>query len=241
MNTAMSPPSGAASVGTASRLLGSRVVRFPFVPLVATWIAIMAGCSCVRGSGVVEHREFALRDFDAVVLDGGPPVEVTIGEDFSVVGDVDSNYWPLLEITTVGRTLRIDREDGGFIHITSSKIRITMPELKRLATESPDVAVEGLAGGELDLHVGFLGEARLAGRLDVLRVRTESAVDASDLTVRNAEVVMRGDEVRLGPVTERLDASGTGTLVLNGTPASAAIDPEIHVERVAAEHAAEER
>jgi hypothetical protein len=197
-------------------------------------VGAAGGCNCTRGAGVVEHREFPLRDFDALVVNGGPDVEVTVGSDFSVVGDVDANYWPLLEITTVGRTLQIDRDDGGLVNMAHSEIRITMPELRSLdlGEAMTDVSVEGLIGGDLEVEVGSHGDVQLTGRLDRLRVRAAGSVDATSVTMASAEVITKGADVRLGVVIDQLEASGSGTLVYAGTPAKTVVDPAIEVRHV---------
>jgi hypothetical protein len=197
--------------------------------------AVVAGCNCTRGAGVVEHRALPLYDFDELVVGGAPDVEVTVGGGFSVIGELDANLWPHINISTKDRVLYVSRDPGGYVEMARSEIRVTMPELKSLeASKWADVSVRGLAGGELEVEVEDDAEVVLTGRLDRLRARThaqfsseEALLDAASVTMSSAELDMSGGDVRLGIVADRLEARGRGRLLWAGDPPTVAVEPRI--------------
>jgi hypothetical protein len=202
--------------------------------------SMAGGCNCTRGSGEVELRALPLHDFDALVVGGAPDVEVTVGGGFSVIGELDANLWPHMDISTKERVLYISRDPGGYVEMAPSEIRVTMPALRSIeASEWADVSVEGLAGGELDVRVSGDAEVVLTGRLDQLRARTstqfssdEALLDAASVTLSSAELTMSGGDVRLGVVEDRVEARGRGDLLFGGNPPTVEVEPRIEARPI---------
>jgi hypothetical protein len=180
----------------------------------------LAACS---GSGDAENpvvdtasRQFAARDFTAVVLDGPDQVEVRTGSDFGIEARGEKTVLDQLDVRNDGTTLRIARKPesswkwplGGTAAITVQMPEIRAASVGRSGMLTLDRAEDftGRATGSGDLTVGMLGgrQATLAntgsgtiaaaGTVEMLAVEMKGSGDiaAPELRAEQAAVLVEG-------------------------------------------------
>ena len=179
------------------------------VPLVAAILLI--GCAQVRitGSGNVVTQEEAITDFDQVDIHNSFNVEITQGEDFSVVIRVDDNLVEYLDVAKQGSTLRIgfDPNRSYTILDATMEAEVTLPELVGLdLSGNSDARVSGFESAE-SLTVDLSGNSDLRGDIQA----GDSSFDVSG----NSSITLSGSA---GDVS--VDASGSSEVDLADFPAA---------------------
>ena len=173
-------------------------------------VAMTTACSQITtGSGEIVTQEMDLTGFDKLDISQGFNVEVSQGDDFSVVVRADDNLVEYLKVEKVGDTLKIGLE-GDRIYTTSNlKAEVTMPSLTGLeASGGSDVTVSGT--GE-DITVDASGG---------------SDADLASFTVVNADIdASGGSDVTINASgTLNVDASGGSQVYYLGSPTMGRID-----------------
>jgi hypothetical protein len=157
---------------------------------------LIAGCAQVNitGSGNVINQEEMLSDFDAIDISHSFSVDITQGDNYSVVIRIDDNLVEYLDVAKAGSTLRIRFEPTRSYNIfdATMEAEITMPEL-------------------VGLDLSGNSEARVT-----------EFVSARPFTVDlSGNSNLRGD-IQAGDL--RLDASGNSGVTLSGSGGEISVD-----------------
>lgn len=179
------------------------------VPLLVAILLI--GCAQVRitGSGNVVSQEEAITGFDTVDISHSFSVDITQGEDFSVVIRVDDNLVEYLDVTKDGSTLKIRFDPARSYNFfdATMEAEITMPELAGLdLSGNSDARVSGFESMQ-SLTVDLSGNSNLRGDIQA----GDSSFDASG----NSSIALSGSA---GDVS--VDASGSSDVDLADFPAA---------------------
>ncbi len=199
----------------------------------------------IAGSGDVVELDRDLAGFDSLDISNAFDVEVSQGNEYSVIIRIDDNLVDYLEVSLVGSELNIGMESGrnyGFTSITL-EAEVTMPELSaidasgasnaRISGFSSDAAfranvsgasnLEGeLAAGDVRIDVSGASSVELSGSssdLD-LDVSGGSNVDFIDFASADASVHLSGaSDVAVNVSgTLNVDASGASHVEYSGDP-----------------------
>ena len=181
----------------------------PLILLLA--IFFLAGCAQVRitGSGNVVTQEEAITGFDKVDISQSFKVDISQGDNFSVVIRVDDNLVEYLEVVKQGSTLKIGLEPNRSYTILNATMEaeVTMPELVGVdVSGSSDAQVSGFESSK-SLVVDISGNSGLRGDIQ--------AGDTSFDVSGNSSVALSGSA---GNVS--VSASGSSEVDLTDFPAS---------------------
>jgi hypothetical protein len=174
-------------------------------------IFLMIGCAQVTltGSGNVITQEESLTGFDKVDISQSFNVDITQGENFSVVVRVDDNLVEYLEVERQGSTLKIGLDPTRSLTIFSATMEaeVTMPELVGLELSgNSDARVSGFESTE-SLTVDLSGNSDMRGDIQA----GDSSFDVSG----NSSITLSGSA---GDVS--VDASGSSEVDLADFPAA---------------------
>ncbi|OAV43221.1 head GIN domain-containing protein [Lewinella sp. 4G2] len=199
----------------------------------------------IRGNGEVTEDKRDLEDFDGIKACCSMNVEITQGNEFSVLIKAESNLMEYIETKVLGTTLDIGFRDKVQVRQKENiEVYITMPELTKVdASSSADIYTKGSFRGETlrlesssgsKVRVMFSGEAAridassggeviVKGTINRLRAEASSGanVDATEATAQEVDAdVSSGADIEIH-VTEKLraDASSGGSIRYSGTPA----------------------
>lgn len=222
--------------------------------LVPILIAILlVGCAQVTltGSGNVVTQEEAITGFDKVDISNSFSVDISQGEDFSVVIRVDDNLVDRLNVVKQGSTLKIGLEpmQSFTIFDATMEAEVTMPELVGLdlsgnsdaqlsGFESSNSLVVDLSGnsalrgdiqaGDSSFDVSGNSSAALSGSAGDLSISASgsSEVDLTDFPASNGSVDASGASTVTVNLGGRLDAdaSGSSDIYYLGDPELGRID-----------------
>ena len=199
----------------------------------------------VQGSGNVVTQEMDFDDFTAVDVHNAFVVEIIQSDSFSVTIRVDDNILDLLDVSTVGDTLRIRLQRGVSLRgDVTLEADITMPELDALklsgaarasvsgfqSTGQLDIGLSGastldgdLEAGSIDLDTSGASRVDLVGSATALTLEGSGAstLDLADFAVDTADVTLSGASEATVNVQERIepaDVSGASRLRYLGDP-----------------------
>lgn len=147
----------------------------------------------VEGNGNVTRDARTIGELPRVAVNGSMQVDVRVGAAPSLVVEADANLLPLIHTETSGDTLRISAErihSHNPVHIT-----YTVPHLAGLqANGSGHIAVTGLNGGVLQVHLNGSGPVQLAGEVTQLdaQVNGSGRLDAGSLRAAGANLSSNG-------------------------------------------------
>jgi hypothetical protein len=172
---------------------------------------LLMGCAQVRltGSGNVITQDEAITGFDKVDISNSFSVDVTQGEEFSVVTRIDDNLVEHLNVVKQGSTLKIglDPTQSYTILDATMEAEVTMPELVGLELSgNSDARASGFEPAK-SLTVDLSGNSDLRGDIQA----GDSSFDVSG----NSEVALSGSA---GDVS--VDASGSSEVDLGDFPAT---------------------
>ncbi len=198
--------------------------------------------SSVGGSSPIGSRNFALSNFDQIVLRGADDVNVVVGKAFSVSATGPEAELDQLEIVVENGALKIGRKSNAAWHIGWSrkdsrgvKITVTMPSIRaaKLAG-SGDLAVDKAIAdgfkasvlGSGDLRVGHVeaksvalsiagsGDLEIAGKAGSVDISGTGSgdVEAGSLEAETAGIAVVGS----GDVTARATGSASVSIVGSG-------------------------
>ncbi len=219
--------------------------RLPLIALLALAIPA-AACSYswsddegqdvpAQGSGTA--RSYAVRDFTGIDLRGSDPVEVRVGDGFSVRAEGPSDVLDQLRIERDGDTLRVGRNKG--VHWGAGKgarILVTLPRLTDVGVagsgrmtidrvEGPsfhagiagsgDLVIGAMRVGTADLGVAGSGTITPSGVADMLKVSVAGSGDVrgAGLQVKQANVSIAGS----GDVVARVNGAAKVNLMGSGS------------------------
>jgi hypothetical protein len=146
---------------------------------------LMAGCATTG-------KEVFLTDFDKVKIQDGFHVDITVGEEYSVILNVDEDVLQKIEVVKQGDTLILRAKPLQRIIPNSLVAEITMPVLTALSLGSSSHANVSGSGDEL-----------------TLKASAGSHADLSDFKVENAVVTASSGSHVTVNVSGTLDASAS--------------------------------
>jgi hypothetical protein len=195
---------------------------------------LLAGCGLisVTGSGNVVTQEEAITGFDKVDITQGFTVDISQGDTFSVVIQVDDNLVQYLRVVKEDSTLKIGLDRNRSYKDATLKVEVTMPELTGLdlslgshanitGFKSPKALDADLSGGSHlrgDIEAGSASFS-LSGGSDLtlsgsgqdvsIKASGGSQINLGDFPVADASVnASDGSEVTVKP-SGRLDANAS--------------------------------
>ncbi|MEM7158101.1 MAG: DUF2807 domain-containing protein [Myxococcota bacterium] len=208
------------------RLATSRRRRWALCAL-TTATLLGAGCFGTEGSGVEARKSYDFQEFERIKCDGLFDVHVKIGPEYSVTAIADDNILPMVNVSKFGDTLRVEA-NGSISNPIDPRVEIVLPQLRDVDLDGLcGGSISDLQGGELRVELEWMGDLELHGRLDTLHYDGRGDVKASHLKTDVAMVQMEGGKLILGPVTEKLEAHGSGKLRHEGTPKTLSLEPDI--------------
>jgi hypothetical protein len=201
----------------------------------------------VSGSGVVVTESRSIQSADSIVLKGMGDLQVSQGNETTLVVEGEDNILPFVKTRVENGTLTIEVSgDGGPVAIIPTRqLRYTLTLQSVRAVEtlgSGDVEVRGTSARSLNLKSSGSGSIRLpsidadevaavmtgsgnieaGGVASALRVASYGSGRAlmSGLTAREADVVLSGSGDAYLRVSDRLSAKsyGTGRVLYYGNP-----------------------
>jgi hypothetical protein len=210
---------------------------------------IPASGEFLEGSGTLVTEEFALTGFDRVDASHAFTVNITQGDDFSVVVSIDDNLAQYLRVEKQGSTLRIGLDPRRNYRNTHTTAEVTMPELTGLelsgathgtvsgfdSTEGLRVQVSGAShlngdvqAGDARFDVSGASHVTLSGSAGGLAIDASGAshVDLADFPVADADVEASGASTVTVNASGRLDAraSGASHVKYLGSPSLGTVD-----------------
>ncbi len=222
-----------------------------FVPFLAA--VLIVGCAqiTINGSGNVISQEESISDFDSIDISHSFSVDITQGEDFSVVIHIDDNLVEYLDVVKQGSTLMIRFEQGRSYNIfdATMEAEIIMPDLVDIDLSGDSEArLSGFASAK-PLIADISGNSRLNGDIQAGNVRLDasgnssvtlsgtgegisvdasgsSVVDLADFLGVNGDVGASGASTVTVNLSGRLDAdaSGSSDVYYLGNPDLGSID-----------------
>jgi hypothetical protein len=173
--------------------------------------AMLVGCAQLTdtGSGNVVTQEEAITGFDMLDINEGFNVDISQGDEFSVVIRVDDNFEEYLQVGKEGSTLKIGLEQNRIYRDATLQAEITMPELVGL-----------------DLSGGSRASVSGSGEDIAIDASGGSGADLASFNVMNANVVASGGSQVTVNVsgTLNVDASGGSQVSYLGNPTLGVID-----------------
>ncbi len=157
----------------------------------------------IEGSGKLETRDFDLRGWHDLQLDGSMDIKVGVGAEHTARVTLDDNLFANLVLEVRDGTLVVDWRDECDAD-GHARLALTVPALTAL-------------------EINGAGDVDLAGRVDALDIRVDGAgdVDANALTAGDVEVEIAG----AGDVDVTASGSfdgairGVGDICYGGDPA----------------------
>jgi hypothetical protein len=179
------------------------------IPLLATILLIGCAQVTITGSGNVITQEEVITGFDKVDISQSFKVDITQGENFSVVIRVDDNLVEYLNVVKQGSILKIGLDPNRSYTILNATMEaeVTMPEVVGLDLSGSSVANLSGFGSSKSLVVDLSGNSALLGDIQA----GDSRFDVSG----NSSVTISGSGADLV-----VDASGSSDVDLTDFPGS---------------------
>lgn len=173
-------------------------------------VAMSSACSGVTtGSGEVVTQEMDLNGFDKLDIRQGFKVEVSQGDEFSVLVRVNENLVEYLQVEVLGDTLKIGLEQNRVYANATLQAEVTMPTLTGLdVSGGTDVTVSG-TGEDIAVDASGGSDADLAS-FQVVDANIDAS-GGSDVTVNASG-------------TLNVDASGGSQVYYLGSPTMGQIE-----------------
>lgn len=184
--------------------------------LIALIALLSIGCMLgpgVQGSGNVKAEMRELGRFTGIDLEGAADVNVTIGEQQSVLVETDDNILPIIETTLDGDRLVISSKDN-FRSSKGVKVRITVARLEAARISgSGSITATGVKSGKFEAAVSGSGDLRISGEAESLNavVTGSGDIDTTKLEAADATVTVTGSgDVKIS-ASKSISASVTGS------------------------------
>ena len=169
----------------------------------------LSGCvlgKVITGSKNLVTEEFDFSDFTRVEVGSAFEVEITQSSSYSVSITADDNLFDFVQVSTDGKTLKIRLKSGYNYLSTTTRAKITMPELYGL----------GLSGAAKGVVIGF----NSSGDFE-LGLSGASSLNMSDMSSGDIRIGLSGASRVTGDITASGDAqfnlSGASKLELIGS------------------------
>jgi hypothetical protein len=209
-------------------------------------VALLVGCSFVRGSGVPVTETREISNFDRVELKSIGELTIIQGEPESLTIEAESNIVRRVKTDVWGGTLTIEFTGGilgDVIPTEPIRYELTMKDISGLKLSGAgriysasiatrhldldvsgvgDVIIDSLEADDLDVDLTGAGTIDLAGKIGDQDVRLSSVgnYSAGGLESSRARVALTGAGTATLWVTEELDVqiSGVGSVDYYGDP-----------------------
>lgn len=198
----------------------------PVMAAVVGAALLLGGCGDHVDNGPTITETLSVEAFDAIDVEGGVRLEITIGEPLAVVVRGAEKSVRRVDTRVSGDTLHIKTRAKDWV-ISNDGARltfqITVPKLESLRLEGGnDVNVAGFAGGETRIRASGAVNLNADGHVEKLEMRMSGAghADLSRLVADAAKVTVDGvGNVIVNP-RESLDATmnGVGAIFYTGSP-----------------------
>jgi Putative auto-transporter adhesin, head GIN domain len=199
-------------------------------------IALLAGCvapdinvETITGSGNLTTKTYDLAGFSQINVNNAAQVEVTRGDAYSVVVEIDDNLESRLEVSVTGNILHIGLANGSYRNFTF-RAKVTMPKLIAVTLNGASTLTGELAGEDLAVDLNGASKLTLTGTAGGMTVTANGASRAllSGLAAGDVEVDANGAshiEINTnGAVTGK--ANGASVITVTGTPTSVSVQTE---------------
>ena len=190
-----------AYIDTVRRLAPATVLVIPL---------LLAGC--IQGEGPVSTETRTVRPFTRLEIGSGIQVMLTIGPAGPALVSAQANLLPAVATEVSGDTLSIEAKDD-FTTADPVLVTITAPTLDAVSMSGgAQLAVDGLAGGELDLGVKGGARVRASGTADTVRLVADggSTVELDGLVATSIEVMVAGGTSATVHATDTVRGSASG-------------------------------
>lgn len=147
------------------------------------------------GGGDTVTETFDITEFTELEVSSAFDVEIEIGDEASLVIDVEEGVLDRLEVDQDGERLRIGFDGGLFSVSGPLEARITVPELTALDLNGAvDAEITGLDAEQLDVQLRGASEVDATGSVGVLVIDADGASEADfgNTTVERADVDLSG-------------------------------------------------
>jgi hypothetical protein len=180
-----------------------------------------------------ETKTYDFSGFTVVEASAGVDVEVTVGGDYSIRAEGESEALERLRLELDGDTLEIGREnDRGFFTFGRKwnvTVYVTAPSLTGAgASSGADLTVSGIDAGEFSASVSSGADATLSGTCGMIEADGSSGadLDAQALKCSNAvaDVSSGADLTLYASDSVDADASSGGDITVYGGPKNTNID-----------------
>ena len=190
-------------------------------------LILSSGCdisiSGTPGSGVAATEDRTGDDFHAVSVGGTGDVNITVGEEKSVVVTFDDNLIDMVETEVVNGELKITTT-GSYRTSLGLDIQVTVPNLDAVTVSGVgDLTATNVSGPSMKVNISGVGEATINGEVEELDVTVSGTGDANlkDLIAKKVKVSASGTGDAVVYASESVDAnaSGTADIMVHGKPA----------------------
>jgi hypothetical protein len=169
----------------------------------------------IENKGRLVSKEYSFTGFEEIEVNSLMTVEISQGEDFKIITEVEEDAVPYLEVSLDGKRLSIGLDPSQAYSMSNATVRakIMLPEMANLivdgishvtlkdfkCTNSGSLVVKGISslegminGCDLLLDVSNLSKVLLSGSAGVVTVRATdiSEVDLTSLEMQNLESVI---------------------------------------------------
>ena len=202
------------------------VVVVVVVGLIST-VIFLGGWSpfgAVVGSGNLVTEEEFFSDFTAVDAGSGFNVEIAQSSSYSVLVTADDNVMDNIDISKSGDTLKVGVNWGISLSSVTLKVKITMPELRRLELSGGSQGkIEEISSTD-SVSFDLSGGSQLTGHVEAgdlaIDASSGSQLDFTDFTVQDANIELSGGSQATINLDGTLDAdlSGGSQLYYIGDP-----------------------
>jgi len=207
------------------------MIRRLAIPLLAIATILLAAAPAAawnlfggeKGNGELVETTYDLAACDAVRLECGLDLEITLGDEQSVVLVMDENLVDSYSLEVRGGVLVIDAQDDPRPN-RRARLELTLEALQRLDIDGAgDITVRDYRGEELAISVDGAGDLELDGVVDRLQIAVNGAgdIDARGLQAREATVDVNGAgdvDVRASEDAD-VTINGVGDVSVYGDPA----------------------
>ncbi|MBL8310696.1 MAG: DUF2807 domain-containing protein [Burkholderiales bacterium] len=175
----------------------------------------------VKGSGVSASETRAVTAFTAVEATGSGKLKLVVGPAESLRVTADDNLLPLISSEVRNGVLVLSTK-GSYVPKTPIVFEVNARSIERIENSGAvTIDAGGFSGGKLTLDTSGVGTAKLAGRVDTLKIELSGvgSVDSENLVADRVDAELSG----VGSGTVRADkslkasVSGVGSLTWTGT------------------------
>lgn len=192
--------------------------------LLLIFIISLSGCRFwgVRGSGDIESENRDLEVFDAIEASGAFNIDISVGEEQSIIITADDNLLKYIVTKVRGGKLIIDSKRN----LNPKKeilVKIKVKELNYIESSGAcDFYIDGINSEHFKVNASGASDLTLKGNCDKFYISLSGAgnVKARDFIAKNVKVDISGASDADVFASESLDAevSGVGSVNYYGNP-----------------------